>query len=212
MCSEGKIEGADKFGGAVIISYMLEIYLGKIGQTDQFDYADVRKYDMVSSAEIMKNLSVFPNKEEVLVKDFERCPYNQDIYKELIDIDKVDYSTFEIAKYLGQSAILFTFVKEYAEKNVKSGQDATGAIKIWASYVGTDEKDIYKQVYSQPYTIAMNGDRGIVRAINDSSACVHWTSNNIANKSSSLISKNHRFLRWLILLLNEFSISIHTIS
>ncbi len=178
----------------VIISHMLEAYLRKIGQSGQFDYSEVRRYDMAGSVEIIKNLNVVQNKQEVLVKAFEKCPYNPDVFKELIDIDEVDLTTFEIAKYLGQSAILLPYVKAYAEKKIKSNQDTTEAVKVWASFAGTDEKGIYIQIYSGPYTEAMNRYREVVNSIKNYEACIQWTINNIADKSSNLVGKKNEII------------------
>ena len=173
----------------VIISYMLEEYLKRIDQTDYFDYEDVSKYDLAGSSEILKNIYLVPSIFEVIVKAFEKCPYNPDVYKTLIDVDHVDFETFEIAKYLHQNTILIPFIKELVEERIKNGKDITETIKVWASFEGIDEKSIYRQLYKQEYASVMNGYNGIVEAINNDDYCIRWIARKIANRSSVLIER-----------------------
>lgn len=174
----------------VIISYMLEQYLKRIGQTDKFDYEIASKYDLASSSEILKNIDLIPNNaDEVVIKAFEKCPYNPDVYKALIDIDEVDYETFETAKYLHQSIVLLPFIKEYVENRITQKLDPAEAIKIWASYVGMDEKEIFEQAYSDVKTTAMSQYKMIVNAVDDNSACKEWISKNIGKNYFALIAK-----------------------
>ena len=173
---------------SVIISHMLKTYLTKVCQTSDFDYAEVQSYNMAESVEIVKNLSLVPDKEEVIVKAFERCPYNPDVFKGLIDIDLVDFDTFDVAKYLSQNTILLPFIIEYTKTKVRAGQDCTEAVRIWASFEGIDELEVYNLLFLKKFTILSRYGE-VVNAIYDVKSSVKWITDHIADKSSDLISK-----------------------
>lgn len=158
----------------LIISYMLNIFLERIEQSGTFDYSDVKKYDMSSSVEIMKNLQLVSQKEEVIHKAFEKCPYNPDVYKAVLDYVSVDYDTFSIAKMLKQEKILLPFIKSYCEDVVLKQKNDSEIVKIWAYYENVDVLQIYQKIYKNTLDDAMSGLHSAIKAIAEYNSCVAW--------------------------------------
>lgn len=172
-----------------LVSYMLNIYLDKLNQRGVFNYDEVRKYDLAASTEIMKNLQVVSQKEEVLHKAFEKCPYNPDIYKALIDLDLIDFNTFSIAKYLRQDKILLQFIKEYCEKGIDNTKDITEVVRVWAIFEDVEVKDILQKIYERYIKTAKSEYHSAVLAINNREQCAKWITMNITDKATDLINK-----------------------
>lgn len=170
-----------------LTSHMLSIYLERITRSGAFDYRAVKQYNMSASLEILKNLDLVNQKQEVLHRAFEKCPYNPDVYKELLDLGMVDFNTFAIAKYLCQGQILLECVAQYCEKNVGSSVDISEAVRIWADYEDVEERDVYYTLYESTLDSACNGFNSVVHAINDENQCKQWIVKHITGSATRLI-------------------------
>lgn len=170
-----------------LTSHMLSIYLERINRSGAFDYCAVKQYNMSASLEILKNLNLVNQKQELLHKAFEKCPYNPDVYKELLDLGIVDFNTFAIAKYLCQDRILLENVVQYCEKNVDSSVDISEAVRIWADYEDVEERNVYYTLYKSSLDSACNGLNSVVQAINDENQCKQWIVKHLTGSATRLI-------------------------
>ena len=99
-----------------IVTYMFKLYLEAMNNNGKINVTDINSYDLKKSVDIMKNLTVVSPKQRinVLSKAFEWCPYNIDMYYEMINMGHLDQDMADTLEYL----TLNNLIAEYYESNI----------------------------------------------------------------------------------------------
>lgn len=94
------------------IAIMMNVYLSSLNNNNIINCSELSAYDMKASSEIMKNLNIISQKEEVLGKAFEKCPYNQNIFVSAIDLRLLDDLSVDTLNYLNLSNDIETYLDD----------------------------------------------------------------------------------------------------
>ena len=90
------------------------------------------------SNDLLKNLDLSPNKEAILHKAFEACPYNLQVYGKTLNHGLMDYATYQTAQYFRQGKnILFSLVANLGEVEYPS--------KFHVNYVAAEKMAEFTQ-------------------------------------------------------------------
>lgn len=125
------------------VSELMEFYISKLEQHGIFAYSLIKNYNLKRSTGILDNLNLVTDKKGILKQAFICCPYNPDIYKEVLDNGLADLRTFETAKYFSQDEILLEYVEEYCQQNYDNKDKITEVVKILALFKGADESQAW---------------------------------------------------------------------
>lgn len=82
------------------------IQYGKLSK-DVLNYVHIDR-----SNDLLKNLGLSQNKEAVLLKAFEACPYNIAVYMQAMKYDLLDYESFQTAKRFKHGSTIISFLEE----------------------------------------------------------------------------------------------------
>lgn len=143
------------------------IKYGKINQ-DLLNYVHIDR-----SNDLLKNLELSQNKEVVLLKAFEACPYNIAVYMRAMKYDLLDYDTFETANVFKQASSIISFLKDslgaadypnFVEPNYYSAS-------LLARYENKSTNDVLYQ-HTSSYANAVIREYGkIVKALDSPHQC-----------------------------------------
>lgn len=173
-----------------LISHMLDVYLMRLNQNYVLDYDSLRRYDMQSSCDILRNLPLVSKKEEVIHKAFERCPYNPDVYRELINLGIFDLDTYAIAKLFGQGGILVPYIQLYCDEHINQPQRITSAVDVFCFLTELGKKETFEKLYAGVLQDFYEKINAAISAAKEPTECRKWVVQNIANKASDLVQKS----------------------
>lgn len=96
-----------------VFSYaLLDTFISDLIQYGKLD-KDVLNYIHIDrSNDLLKNLGLSQNKEAVLLKAFEACPYNIAVYMQAMKYDLLDYESFQTAKLFKHGTTIISFLEE----------------------------------------------------------------------------------------------------
>ena len=96
-----------------VFSYeLLDTFISDLIQYGKLN-KDVLNYIHIDrSNDLLKNLGLSQNKEAVLLKAFEACPYNIAVYMQAMKYDLLDYETFQTAKLFKHGNTIISFLEE----------------------------------------------------------------------------------------------------
>ena len=96
-----------------VFSYeLLDTFISDLIQYGKLD-KDVLNYIHIDrSNDLLKNLGLSQNKEAVLLKAFEACPYNIAVYMQAMKYDLLDYESFQTAKLFKHGSTIISFLEE----------------------------------------------------------------------------------------------------
>ena len=96
-----------------VFSYeLLDTFISDLIQYGKLD-KDVLNYIHIDrSNDLLKNLGLSQNKEAVLFKAFEACPYNIAVYMQAMKYDLLDYESFQTAKLFKHGSTIISFLEE----------------------------------------------------------------------------------------------------
>ncbi len=96
-----------------VFSYeLLDTFISDLIQYGKLD-KDVLNYIHIDrSNDLLKNLGLSQNKEAVLLKAFEACPYNIAVYMQAMKYDLLDYKSFQTAKLFKHGSTIISFLEE----------------------------------------------------------------------------------------------------
>lgn len=156
-----------KYSIEVLISNMLTCYLNRLGAINVIDCSEISHYDINASNEIMKNLSVIPQKAEVLGKAFEKCPYNLEVYTTALELSLFDDASIDTVKYLKIENDIRAYLKDnipvvMTTKNVREFVKNKYYIHLYALLTGVSEElyiksktsSVYKQVVDKYHSLS----------------------------------------------------------
>lgn len=171
---------------ALFVSEMMEYYVTKLEQHGIFDYSKVKRYDLQRSSDLLKNISLVPDKAGLLKEAFLCCPYNPDIYNAVLDNGLADVPTFETAKYFMQDGLLVDVIKKYAKNNVGNADAIQVPVKVLALYKSKDEASIWKELYSSQYSKFHQYYAELNRVIKERHSLISWIEDNITSDAVKL--------------------------
>ena len=96
-----------------VFSYeLLDTFISDLIQYGKLD-KDVLNYIHIDrSNDLLKNLGLSQNKEAVLLKAFEACPYNIAVYMQAMKYELLDYESFQTAKLFKHGSTIISFLEE----------------------------------------------------------------------------------------------------
>ena len=125
-------------------------YLVELEVHGMFDIDNIEQYNENRSCAILNNISIFGNKNSLLVEAFEACPFNIDIYTKMIELNVIDVNTLRDAQILFPQNTIPDLIKTKLEK-LDSSQNIRiikNMIAILAYYTNQDEDILLKSLYS----------------------------------------------------------------
>ena len=101
---------------AVFAFELLDTYISDMIKNGKLDKSILSYINIDRSNDLLKNLDLSPNKEAILHKAFEACPYNLQVYGRTLNHGLMDYATYQTAQYFRQGKnILFSLVANLGE-------------------------------------------------------------------------------------------------
>lgn len=95
---------------------LLDTYISDMIKNGKLDKSILSYINIDRSNDLLKNLDLSPNKEAILHKAFEACPYNLQVYGKTLNHGLMDYATYQTAQYFRQGKnILFSLVANLGE-------------------------------------------------------------------------------------------------
>ena len=171
---------------SLFVSEMMEYYITKLEQHGIFDYSKVKGYDLQRSSDLLKNITLVPDKARLLKEAFTCCPYNPDIYNVVMENGLSDVSTFETAKYFMQDGVLVDVIDEYAKNNAGNIDAVKVPVKVLALYKGQSESSIWKSLYSSEYLQLHRYYEKLNNAVKNCSSLIVWIKDNITDDAITL--------------------------
>ncbi|MFT4006481.1 MAG: hypothetical protein QM683_12955 [Lacrimispora sp.] len=169
---------------------LMEFYLRKLEEHSVYDYAKVKPYDINRSSELLNNMSLVDDKKAVLIQAFKDCPYNPDIYANVIELGLSDIDTFKTAQEFYQDSLLQGVLDEYIKNNLKTYEKVKEPVSILAYYRDENAIDILRSLYSSELDVIQNKYREFVSVIENSKALDKWIRGNIQSNMDSIIKKS----------------------
>lgn len=171
---------------SLFVSEMMEYYVTKLEQHGIFDYSKVKGYDLQRSSDLLKNITLVPDKAGLLKEAFTCCPYNPDIYNAAMENGLADVPTFETAKYFMQDGVLVDVIDEYAKNNAGNIDAVKVPVKVLALYKGQSESSIWKSFYSSEYLQLHKYYEKLNNAVKNCSSLIVWIKDNITDDAITL--------------------------
>ena len=95
---------------------LLDNYISDLIKNGKMSSETLNYINIDRSNDLLKNLELSPNKEEIIYKAFEACPYNLQVYGEALRYGFMDYATYQTAQYFKQgNNILISLVRNLGE-------------------------------------------------------------------------------------------------
>lgn len=132
----------------MFVSELIDVFFTKLQNYSIFDYSKIKRYDIRRSSELLNNISLVDDKKSVLIQAFKSCPYNPDIYQQVLLNDLFDIDTFKTAKHFYQDSLLLGIIEDFCKKNIDNYNKTQDIISVLAYYYGTDEKSVLSSLYS----------------------------------------------------------------
>ncbi len=160
-----------------VFSYeLLDTFISDLIQYGKLD-KDVLNYIHIDrSNDLLKNLELSQNKEAVLLKAFEACPYNIAVYMQAMKYDLLDYESFQTAKLFKYGSTIISFLEENlggAPKSEKKRLNFKNA-ELLSLYSGRSLREITSYMADS----IVDGYAQTIAALSDTAPCY-----NIMNKA-----------------------------
>lgn len=96
-----------------VFSYeLLDTFISDLIQYGKLDKGVLNYIHIDRSNDLLKNLGLSQNKEAVLLKAFEACPYNIAVYMQAMKYDLLDYESFRTATLFKHGSTIISFLEE----------------------------------------------------------------------------------------------------
>ena len=96
-----------------VFSYeLLDTFISDLIQYGKLDKGVLNYIHIDRSNDLLKNLGLSQNKEAVLLKAFEACPYNISVYMQAMKYELLDYESFQTAKLFKHGSTIISFLEE----------------------------------------------------------------------------------------------------
>lgn len=176
---------ADAFN--MFTSELMTIYLLKLQEQGIYDNNKVSAYSLSKSAEILKNIKLVENKKAVLIEAYKQCPFNPDIYADVMEYGYFDVETMKGAKVFHQESMLIDLIEDKIRHRLGNIEKAREYIEVLAYYQDEDEQDILKKFYASKISKIKNSYHRIYLLCTDSKTLSGWIHENI-NENLDILS------------------------
>ncbi len=95
---------------------LLDTYISDLIKNGKMDENTLKYINIDRSNDLLKNLTLSSNKEEILYRAFEACPYNLQVYSRALNYGLLDYESYKTAEYFKQGKnIIFSLVSNLGD-------------------------------------------------------------------------------------------------
>lgn len=136
---------------------MMDKYIKHLTEAGKFDSNALNFVDIKKSVDLLENLKHTTNKSAVYEQSFLACPYNFNLYLNLVESDMLDKETFDTAEVFGQGSKIVNFLKsrifdtDCKNSLTDSIKRITKYVSIYSDITNTNKDDIYHQVANKKY-------------------------------------------------------------
>ncbi len=178
-------EIAKAFG--IFVSELMEIYLNKLQENSIFDYSKVKIFDIKRSIEILNNIDLVDDKKSVLEQAFIKCPYNPDIYVNLLNLGWCDFDTFVTAKEFYQDSLLVDMVEDYCKENLEDLDKLKNGAAILALYKEKTKIEILRFLYANDLEVIEEKYHILASTLSDRRCLDVWIRKNVSQRTQDII-------------------------
>jgi hypothetical protein len=169
-------------------SELTALYMEKLKQRGLFDYTATLDYDLGRSAELLKNIKLVDDKKTVLQEAFKICPYNPDIYAEVINQGLFDVDSLKAAKEFHQETMLISVIEDKIKGDLKNVDKVMDYIDILSYYEDKDRTEILLPFYQSTIDSIKNDYHEMFLICSDSRRLDRWISENINSDMDKVVS------------------------
>lgn len=136
---------------------MMDKYINHLTEAGKFDSNALNFVNIKKSVDLLENLKHTTNKLAVYEQSFLACPYNFNLYLNLVESDMLDKETFDTAEVFGQGSEIVNFLKsrifdtDCKNSLTDSIKRITKYVSIYSDITNTNKDDIYHQVANKKY-------------------------------------------------------------
>ena len=136
---------------------MMDKYIKHLTESGKFDSNALNFVNIKKSVDLLDNLKHTTNKLAVYEQSFLACPYNFNLYLNLVESDMLDKETFDTAEVFGQGSEIVNFLKsrifdtDCKNSLTDSIKRITKYVSIYSDITNTNKDDIYHQVANKKY-------------------------------------------------------------
>ena len=153
-----------------VFSYeLLDTFISDLIQYGKLDKEVLNYVHIDRSNDLLKNLGLSQNKEAVLLKAFEACPYNIAVYMQAMKYDLLDYESFQTATLFNHGRTIITFLEENlgGTANSEKKQLNFKNTELLSLYSGRDLREI--TAYMADFIV--DGYAKTIAALSDTAPC-----------------------------------------
>lgn len=166
---------------------IFKIYLVELAMHDEFDIDSIEKYSDKKSSAMLENIDRVSDKEKVLRKAFEICPFNFEVYEKMLELGYFDVDTLKDAKKIFQDNRLNELIEEKINSDRSDIDKVREYAKVLAYYCGKDEKAVLISVYSGDIDKIKIRFDNISHICNDGAALGKWILKNIRSDMNRVV-------------------------
>ena len=159
---------------AMFTSEAMDVFLTALERNGKFEYQALKRYNLIRSNDLLKNIDIVSDKKSLLRQAFICCPYNPDIYAKLIDYDFADVESFATARDLLQTDTLCSYIVSKIKSNFKEYERVTLIIKILSVLTNRDEQSLYTSEFGEQVLDITNRYRGLCDIIKSDERAIKW--------------------------------------
>lgn len=164
-------------------------FLNQLIAHDKFDFDSIQQYNMNKADEMLKNIDRVADKEEFLKQSFLTCPFSSDLYEKCLELQMLDFDTFQTAKYFEMGDELDEKIENYVRNHQDNFKYVKILVEILASYRGKSESDLFKVIYKDFVEKVVVSYREFNEAIANENKLDIFIRGNIAEQTSDVITK-----------------------
>ena len=177
------------------VTELMAIYLLKLQEKGIFDSDKLSDYSLNKSAEILKNIKLVDDKKAVLVEAYKNCPFNPDIYADVMTYGLFDIDTMKGAKEFHQETMLVGIIEKKIKSNLNNLEKAKDYIEVLAYYQGKSETDILKKFFESTISKIKNDYHEIFLLCIDSRRLSTWIKDHINKDRDKIASTSEDSVR-----------------
>lgn len=177
---------ADAFN--MFTSELMSIYLIKLHEKGLFDTEKISNYSLKKSAEILNNIELVDNKKAVLIEAYKVCPFNPDIYAEVMAYDLFDVETMKGVKEFHQETMLVGIMEDKIRSNLNNFVQVKDYTEVLAYYLSESKTDILKTFYENTIRKIKSDYQSIFLLCTDSRKLCTWICDYISGDPNEVAS------------------------
>lgn len=90
---------------------LLDKFIADLIRADKFDKEALKYIDLKRSSDLLGNLDLSDNKSAVIERAFIACPFNIEVYMQVMKYNLLDYDSFQVSKVFKQSSTILSFLE-----------------------------------------------------------------------------------------------------